>query len=173
MDDRFDRRELLLHLGDILNALSCLARTGSPGASVAQLMREDESLRDFELLRALAPEMTVAEFTARVASAFFSWPKELLEMELNRYALALTVQHNLFDGNPDGWQAYISHVQKKVTWFGTGLSTVKKDTLVEPSHDAANEAAPLAVSVAAAPPVEAGVRNGKRGWPWPEPKKTS
>jgi hypothetical protein len=28
LDDRFDRRELLLHLGDMLEALSCLAKTG-------------------------------------------------------------------------------------------------------------------------------------------------
>ncbi|EUC20660.1 hypothetical protein PMI06_009922, partial [Burkholderia sp. BT03] len=39
-------------------------------------------------------------FSARVASAFFLWPKELLESELNRNALASTVQHDLFDGNP-------------------------------------------------------------------------
>jgi cold shock CspA family protein len=37
IDDRFDRRELLLHLGDILEALNCLARTSSPDAPVAQL----------------------------------------------------------------------------------------------------------------------------------------
>jgi hypothetical protein len=59
-------------------------------------------LQDFEFLRALAPKMTVAEFSARVASAFFLWPKELLETELNRNALASSVQHDLFDGNPDG-----------------------------------------------------------------------
>jgi hypothetical protein len=173
MDDRFDRRELLLHLGDILDALNCLARTGGPDVSVAHLMQEEESLQDFEFLRTLTPNMTVAEFTTRVASAFFLWPKELLETELNRDALASTVQHNLFDGNPDGWLAYISHVQKKVTWFGTGFSSVKKDALAEPSHDAADEASPVEVSVTAAPLVEAEVRNEKRGWPWPEPRSTS
>jgi hypothetical protein len=37
---------------------------------------------------------------------------ELLETELNRNALASTVQHDLFDGNPSGWKAYVAHRQK-------------------------------------------------------------
>src|ERR1700746_2338841 len=86
MDDQFDRRELLLHLGDMLEALSCLAKTGRAVAPAAPLAKEQESLQEFEFLRALAPNMTVAEFGARVASAFFLWPKELLETELNRNA---------------------------------------------------------------------------------------
>src|ERR1700761_8469722 len=51
MDDRFDRRELLLHFGDMLQALSCLARTGAPDTPVAQLAREQHLFRDFEFLR--------------------------------------------------------------------------------------------------------------------------
>jgi hypothetical protein len=43
MDDRFDRRELLLHLGDMLEALSCLARASWPGALVEQLAKEQDS----------------------------------------------------------------------------------------------------------------------------------
>lgn len=57
---------------------------------VAQLAAQQESLQAFEFLRALAPKMTVAEFGAHLASAFFLWPKELLEAELNRNALAST-----------------------------------------------------------------------------------
>ncbi|MFM0339519.1 hypothetical protein [Paraburkholderia fungorum] len=166
MDDRFDRRELLLHLGDMLGALNCLAKTSEPGASVAQLMQKNASMQGFEFLHALAPKMTVNEFAARVAGAFSLWPSELLETKLNRDALASTVQQNLFDGNPDGWNAYISHVQKKVTWFGTRLLNVQKDALAKPSHDAINEASP----VAAVSSVDANARNEKRGWPWPEPK---
>ncbi|MGF6966630.1 hypothetical protein OKW43_003658 [Paraburkholderia sp. WC7.3g] len=48
MDDRFDRRELLLHLGDMLEVLSCLARTGRPEALVVQLAKEQDLLQDFE-----------------------------------------------------------------------------------------------------------------------------
>jgi hypothetical protein len=97
----------------------------------------------------------------------------LLEAELNRDALASTVQQNLFDGNPDGWNAYIGYVQKKVKWFGTGLSNSKKDALAEPSHDAANAVGSVEAPVMAVPAAEAEVPNEKRGWPWPKPRSTS
>jgi hypothetical protein len=173
MDDRFDRRELLLHLGDILEALNCLARINRPDAPVALLAQKEDSLQDFEFLRALAPKMTVAELGARVASAFFLWPKELLETDLNRKVLASTVQHDLFDGNPDGWNAYVAHVQKKVKWFGTGLPRMKRDASAEPAHDAAEEASPVEASVEAAPPAEWDAPDEKKGWPWPQPGSTS
>jgi hypothetical protein len=173
MDDRFDRRELLLHLGDMLEALNCLARTSKPTAPVAHLMQEEDSLQRFGFLRALAPKMTVAEFTQRVASAFFLWPRELLEAELNRDALASSVQHNLFDGNPDGWKAYVSHVERTVAWFGAGLPGMKADPLAEPPHDAAKDATPVDVPAAAALPAKSDAAIEKKGWPWPEPRSTS
>ncbi|MFM0259766.1 Mov34/MPN/PAD-1 family protein [Paraburkholderia sediminicola] len=168
MDDRFDRRELLLHPGDMLEALSCLVRTGSPDTPVVQLAKEQELFRDFEFLRALAPTMTVAEFSARVASAFFLWPKELLDTELNRKALASTVQHDLFDGNPNGWNAYVAHMQKKVKWFGTRLPGMSRDAGAEPLHDAAAEASPDG----GVPSPARDAPGGGKGWPWPEPKAT-
>ena len=173
MDDRFDRRELLLHLGDILEALNCLAQMGRPDAMVVQLAQGKNSLQDLEFLRALPSTMTVAEFTKRVTSAFGVWPRELLEAELNRDALASTVQFNLFDGNPRGWKAYVSHVQNKVKWFGTGLSNIKEGARAEPSHDATDAASPVEAPDTAVSPVEADVRNEKRGWPWPEPRPKS
>jgi hypothetical protein len=97
MDNPFDRRELLLHIGDMLEVLSCSAKTGRPDASVAQLARQQEALQEFEFLRTLAPKMTVAEFGARVASAYFLWPKELLESDLNRVALAWQFPHGACD----------------------------------------------------------------------------
>lgn len=54
MDDRFDRRELLLHLGDMLEALSCSTKAGWPDAPVARLAKERDSLHEFGYLRALA-----------------------------------------------------------------------------------------------------------------------
>jgi hypothetical protein len=161
MDDRFDRRELLLHLGDMLEALSCLARTGAPDTPVVQLAKEQDLFRDFGFLRALAPKMTVAEFSARVASAFFPWPKELLDAELNHNALASTIQHDLFDGNPDGWKTYVAHMQKKVRWFGTGLHEMRKNV--------ADEVTPVGV----APSAEQNAPGERKGWPWPEPKTTN
>jgi hypothetical protein len=173
MDDPFDRRELLLHLGDMLEALSCLAKTGRPDAPVAQLARQQESLQDFEFLRALTPQMTVGEFGARVASAFFLWPRELLETELNRNALASTVQHDLFNGNPDGWKAYVAHMQKKVRWFGTGLPEMKGGTSEEPAPAAAHDASPVEASVEAAPLAAWDAPDERKGWPWPQPGSTS
>jgi hypothetical protein len=173
MDDRFDRRELLLHLGDMLEALSCLGKTGRPDALVAQLAKEQDSLQDFGYLRALAPKMTVAEFSALVASAFFLWPKELLETELNRNALASTVQHDLFDGNPGGWRKYVAHMQKKVGWFGTGLPEMKRSVSDEPAHVAAEEASPAEASVEAAPAAEWDAPDEKKDWPLPQPGSTS
>lgn len=173
MDDRFDRRALLLHLGDILAALNGLAGTNEPGASVAQLARKHASLQDFVFLGAVAPDMTVAEFSARAARSFFLWPRVLLEAELDRDALASTVQHGLFDGNPDGWNAYVGYVQKTVKWFGSGLSNNKKNALTEPSYDAANAADSVESPVMAVTAVDVETRNEKRGWPWPEPRSTS
>ena len=169
MDDRFERRELLIHLGDMLEALNCLAIAGRPNATVAQLAMQQESLQDFEFLRALAPTMTVAEFGARVASAFFPWPKELLDAELNRNALASTVQHDLFDGNPVGWKTYVAHMQKKVGWFGTGLPKMKRRASDEPAHVVTEEAGPVEV----APSADSHAPGEKKGWPWSEPVSTS
>jgi hypothetical protein len=103
VDDRFDRRELLLHVGDVLEALSRVAGTGRPDASVAQLFKDEKSLHGFAFLRGLAPTINAAEFGKRAASAYSRWPKDLLEEELNRDALASSVQHDLFGGNPEGW----------------------------------------------------------------------
>lgn len=173
MDDRFDRRELLLHLGDMLEALSCLANTNRPYARVVQLAKEQDSLQDFSFLGIVAPKMTVADFGARLASAFFLWPKELLEAELNRNALASTVQHYLFDGNPDGWKAYVAYMQKKVEWFGTGLPEMKANTSEIPAPAAASEASPIESSVEPASLAEWDGPDEKKGWPWPQPGSTS
>ncbi|MEX3935820.1 hypothetical protein AB4Y32_29185 [Paraburkholderia phymatum] len=173
MDDRFDRRELLLHLGDMLEASTCLARTGRPDAPVTRLARSQESLQEFEFLRALDPRMTVAEIGARVASAFFLWPKELLETELNRNALASTIQHDLFDGNSGGWKVHVAHMQTKVGWFGTGLPEMESSASVELAPAAANDASPVEASVESEPSAEWDAPDEKKGWPRPQPGSTS
>lgn len=169
MDDRFDRRELLLHLGNILEALSCVMKTGWPDAPVAQLAKEEASLQEFEFLRMLAPKMTVAEFAERATSAFFLWPKELLEAELNCNVLASTVQHDLFAGNPAGWRAYMHHVQKKVVWFGSELPAMPEDDSAEPVHDLKEGASPAEASTRSVE--HAATRPAaKAGWPWTTPR---
>ncbi|RKT20327.1 hypothetical protein B0G69_3612 [Paraburkholderia sp. RAU2J] len=173
MDDRFDRRELLLHLGDILDALNCLTRTSEPGAPVTQVVQTNDALQTFEFLWALAPKMKVSEFGARVASAFSQWPRELLETKLNRDVLASTVQHNLFDDNPNGWNVYVAHIQKKVPWFGIGFPAVKGNVLTEPADGAADKTTQAEPNDPVVSPVKPALRNEKRGWPWPEPRSTS
>ncbi|REG60783.1 hypothetical protein B0G80_3598 [Paraburkholderia sp. BL6669N2] len=173
MDDRFERRELLLHLGDMLDALNCLGMASEPGARVTHVVQKDDALQTFEFLRALAPTMTLPEFGARFASAFSQWPRELLETKLNRDALASAVQRNLFEGNPDGWNAYVALIQKKVPWFGIGLPGVKGEVLTEPADGAADKTTPVEPNAPAVSPVESSLPNEKRGWPWPEPKSTS
>jgi hypothetical protein len=157
----------------MLEAVSCLSQTGRPDTPVTQLAAQQESLETFVFLRMVAPRMTAAEFGARVASAFFLWPKELLEADLNRNALASTVQHDLFDGNPDGWKEYVVHIQKKVKWFGAGLPEITRRVSDEPVHVAAEEASPVEASVVAAPSVEWDAPDEKKGWPWPQPGSTS
>jgi hypothetical protein len=171
MDDQFERRELLLHLGDMLEAVNCLARKRQPDAPVVELATQ-ESLRDFKFLQMVAPEMTASEFCARVASAFFLWPKELLEAELNRRALASTVQHDLFNGNPSGWKAYVAYMRKKVRWYGTGLPEIKSGAS-EGLAFATDDAGPTEASAEAAPLAEWDAPDEKKGWPWPQPGSTS
>ena len=174
VDDRFDRRELLLHLGDVLEAISCLTKAGRPAARVADLADSEDTLQEFVFLKALAPTVTAAQFAERAASAFFLWPKELLEEQLNRRALASTVQHDLFEGNPNGWKAYVTLLQKKVKWFGVDLPKMKRDLKPEAGRNASLEASPVESSSA---PVESvaewGPSDEKRGWPWPQPGSTS
>jgi hypothetical protein len=174
VDDRFDRRELLLHLGDVLEAISCLAKAAQPAAPVAELANSEDALQEFVFLKALAPTITAAQFAERAASAFFLWPKELLEEPLNHRALAAMVQHDLFEGNPDGWNAYVAELQKKVTWFGAELPKMKKESKPREAHNAREEPNPVEASVApAGPAAEWGTSDEKRGWPWPQPGSTS
>ena len=153
-------------------ALSCLLNSGSPDALVSDLAAQQESLRNFEVLRMAPANMTVADFSARVASAFYRWPMELLETELDHKAFASGVQHNLFDGNPDGWTAYVAHVQKKVAWFGTGLPRMKSGARDEaaPASGEATPAEPPAAATLLAEETESGER---KSWPWPSRGSTS
>lgn len=108
-----------------------------------------------------------------IGTRFFLWPKELLETELNRNALASTVQHDLFDGNPDGWNAYVAHIKKKVRWFGIGLPEVKGNVLPGRVGSVAGKTTPVEPKDPVVSPAERDLRNEKKGWPWPEPRSTS
>src|ERR1700676_2971088 len=160
MDDRYDRRELLLHLGDVLEAVHCLAATGEWDMAPKGLLATTDSLQDFSILKHVDAGMTAGQFVTKATGALFLWPKELLDTELNRKALAHTLRHDLFAGNPGGWSAFSKEMRAKVSWFGDGVpDRAKPDTEGDD-----NSAAPVgAVSQQAD---DAGT--GKPLWPWSE-----
>jgi hypothetical protein len=60
----------------------------------------------------------------KASNAFFLWPKELLEEQLNRTLLAHLVQHDLFTGHQAGWECYVEKLRSDVPWFGADLGLV-------------------------------------------------
>jgi hypothetical protein len=121
MKDGFERRALLLHLGEVMETVACLLRREAGQHSVHQLAEADTSLASLPLLEQVSPQMTPVEFAQRASAAFCTWPSELLEAELNREELASTVRQHLFAGNPDGWRAYVAELRVEVPWFGDGV----------------------------------------------------
>lgn len=125
MTDAYERRALLLHLGAVLEAASCVMACGDDQQTLHQLVAEHELLEAFPLITHVSVGMSARDFAQRAMSAFCSWPQELLEEELNHDLLAGTVQRNLFLGNPTGWHAYLATLQREVPWFGRGMQGVE------------------------------------------------
>ena len=125
MNDAFERRALLLHLGEVLDVVNRLLKCGDGHTTVRELAAAHDSLEGFPLLEQVSARMTAAQFVQRVTDAFFAWPRELLEPELNRKRLASTVRGSLFAENADGWRAYVAALRSEVRWFGVGLPSVK------------------------------------------------
>jgi hypothetical protein len=122
----------------------------------------------FNVLQMLAPTMTVAEFAARTASAFHIWPAVLLTTELDRNAFVSTTESDLFEGNPDGWNAYVAHLREKVTWFGKGGPKAEKLARKKPPVAVAEEASPAEPSADVSPHVGQTAPEVKTTWPWPK-----
>jgi hypothetical protein len=121
MKDAFERRALLLHLADVLEAVNWLHHHDVNDKTVRELAATNEALTRFPLPGNVSAHMTAMEFVRGAASAFVEWPRELLEPELNRKRLASTVQRDLFDGNAQGWRAYVAALRAEVPWFGVGV----------------------------------------------------
>lgn len=100
MDDPYERRALLLHLGDALEALFCLSRCADAHPTIGAALSNEDSLASFSLLGFVDAQMPPRRFIERTASAFFVWPKMLLDESLNRPLLAETVRHDLFENMP-------------------------------------------------------------------------
>jgi hypothetical protein len=142
MKDAFERRALLLHVADVLDAMNRLLKCADGHETVQELAAANESLAGFPLLRQVAPGMTSAQFVSRATDAFFAWPRELLEPELNRERLASAVQRCLFPDNTEGWRAYVAALQGEVPWFGAGLPPAKAGEAVRTgSNDGDSETA--------------------------------
>jgi hypothetical protein len=146
--DPYERRALLLHLGDVLETVFCLSQCADDYDTIQAAVRGNDALASFTLLGFVDGRMTPHEFIRRASGAFFVWPKALLDTELNRAMIASTVRHDLFDNNAKGWTAYVDERRRDVAWFGKDLP------------DAAKSAAPAHASGTA--------KSRYSTWPWPD-----
>jgi hypothetical protein len=150
VDDRFDRRELLLHLGEVLEAMRHVASATRPYSLVAHLASREATLPALPFLQQVSPRISATDFLARAASAYAGWPRALLETDLDRIELAMTVRRELFGDDPQGWESYAAYVRQKVSWFGLDL-----DKSATPTSDPDDEKGG-----------ESDTSATKTGWPW-------
>ncbi|MCG7400092.1 MULTISPECIES: hypothetical protein [Caballeronia] len=153
--DPYERRALLLHLGDVLESVFCLSQCADEYASIGEAVKGNDALAGFTLLGFVDATMPPRDFIRRASGAFFVWPKALLDETLNRPMLANTVKHDLFADNAKGWNAYMEERRKEVPWFGEDLPEVA--TSAAPAH----EATPAAEAEAEKP-------SRYSTWPWPD-----
>jgi hypothetical protein len=122
MKDAYERRALLLQLGNILETLDFVKEHVYTAQTVGDLLRKYAALADVPLLNNVAQTMTVGEFEYRTLRAFSRWPQLLLEESLDHYALAAPVRELLFDDNPFGWESYTECLSGEVPWFGAATA---------------------------------------------------
>ncbi|MDR5857482.1 hypothetical protein P9239_01495 [Caballeronia sp. LZ062] len=158
----YERRALLLHLGDVLETVFCLSQCADEYASIGDAVRGNDALADFTLLGFVDASMTPREFIRRASGAFFVWPKALLDASLNRPMLANTVKHDLFDDNAAGWRAYVEERRGEVPWFGEDLPEIAESAA--PAHAAR-------VDTSANQDGETQKPSRYLTWPWPNKSK--
>jgi len=159
--DPYERRALLLHLGDVMESVFCLSQCADEYASIGEAVKGNDALAGFTLLGFIDEKMTPRDFIRRASGAFFVWPKALLDETLNRQLLANTVRHDLFADNAKGWGAYVEERRKDVPWFGEELPETAKSAA--PAHEAQAPARQKQKSKAAS---EKPSRYST--WPWPD-----
>jgi len=164
MDDRYDRRALLLHLGDVLDLLYCLQKAGAPDRQARDVATAADIVDDSGLLAAIAASTTVSDLAKGAAGAYSMWPKQLLDAELNRNALAETVRHDLFSGNPAGWRAFCERMRESVAWFGEGVPAEGPE-VSEPTASPPGEGG-SAVGPNKAPNERRSEEDRKKSWPY-------
>jgi hypothetical protein len=139
MKDAYERRALLLHLGDVLEAMHDILQRRRGALTVGELVAAHSALGRFPFLTQISPQMPADEFVERATRAFASWPQALLEEHLNRAQLALGVRRSLFAGHPAGWRAYGAMLRSEVAWFGKGVPRVVVEGEVAVEVDAGDD----------------------------------
>jgi hypothetical protein len=129
MDNPYERRALLLHLGEVFATIHGVAKCRDQFASLADAIAADDALSGFPLLHQVAGNMSPAAFVIKASGAFLSWPHALLAEQLDRQALTHPVEQNLFEDNPAGWAAYSGALQADVPWFGQAAVSVATDSV--------------------------------------------
>jgi hypothetical protein len=123
MNDAYERRALLLQLGNVLEMLDYIKQHVHGDRTVGDLLRQYKDLADVPLLNTVAQTMTVGELEYRTLRAFCRWPQLLLDTPLDQGALATPVRELLFDDNPFGWESYADWLAADVPWFGSAAAT--------------------------------------------------
>ncbi len=142
MKDAFERRALLLHLGDALQALDAALAADTSRHTLRHLLNAHAKLAAHTWIAAVSPDMKAADFAKRVSASFAAWPALLLEEQVDYPRLALAVRDHLFVDDPAGWRRYVDAIRNEVVWFGDALPP--SDTADPVSHaQTSDEADPL------------------------------
>jgi hypothetical protein len=141
MKDAFERRALLLHLGEALQAIAAALAAGSTHRTLRDLLNARTELAAQPWLAALSPDTTTADFVGRASASFAEWPALLLEERVDYARLALAVRDRLFAGDSAGWRRYVDAIRQEVAWFADDLPAAEAhiDETPEPAQ-AADEA---------------------------------
>jgi hypothetical protein len=119
MKDAYERRALLMQLGNVLEMLAYVEEHVYDAQTVGDLIRKYDALADVALLGHVAQTMSVRELRYRTLRAFAGWPQLLLDTPLDRSALATPVRELLFDDNPFGWESWAASLVPEVPWIAT------------------------------------------------------
>ncbi|MGF6411480.1 hypothetical protein OKW37_003150 [Paraburkholderia sp. MM5482-R2] len=61
--------------------------------------------------------MALGEHSVGVIHAYTSWLSELTVARPNQGQMAFVVRRALFEGDLDGWDAYVKHIREEAPWF--------------------------------------------------------
>jgi hypothetical protein len=144
MKDAFERRALLLHLGDALHTLSTALAADAKHHTVHHLLAAHPELAAHAWLKAVSPKMKAAEFAKRASVSFAQWPALLLQEQVDYMRLALAVHDQLFADDRAGWRTYVDAMKREVEWFGDGLPFTEEPAQAADTAQASDEPDPRA-----------------------------